>query len=109
VWPENERTGMLVRDMARIRNLIVHSGGFPEKNNYDELETRGPIQEVSAELGFYRMNLTNAGPWLPEAMTAAGQFVLRHQLLFRQDERWRYRGPFFQLPDVDAIEASDGS
>lgn len=98
VWPEDAKAAALVRDFARLRNLIVHGGGYPEKAHFDEMETTGLITEASKEFRFYRMNLATSAPLVMEGIKAVAALVTRLSAQFLADERWKWRGPLEQLP-----------
>lgn len=93
VWPENERAAKLVRDFARLRNLIVHQGGYPERTHFADMEVEGLITEASKELGFYRMNLSKTAPLVLEGVEAVTILVAHIDSRLRADERWKWHWP----------------
>jgi hypothetical protein len=98
VWPDDPRQASLIRDLARLRHLIVHEGGYPERAHFEQMEVAGLITEASQELGFYRMNLVTAAPIVKEGIEAVNVLVTRFQERVLADDRWKWRGPLEQLP-----------
>ena len=53
-WPDAE-AGRLIRDLVRVRNVIVHAGGWPNESHFSEMETPGLIVQTSHQPDFYRL------------------------------------------------------
>ncbi len=98
LWPSDERTAKLVRDLARLRNLILHHDGHPESSHFKEMEIPGFITEFSKEHGFYRMNLATSAPLVLEGLQAVLALLKHIQEGITADERWKWRGPLERLP-----------
>ena len=65
-WPDNN-AGSLIRDLVRVRNIIVHAGGWPNAAHANDAETTGLI--VESHKISYRLSVA---PFIREMLTAAG-------------------------------------
>lgn len=98
LWPSDERTAKLIRDLARLRNLILHHDGHPEYSHFTDMEVPGFITAFSKELGFYRMNLVTSASLVLEGLQAVFALLKHIQGAIAADERWKWRGPLEHLP-----------
>jgi hypothetical protein len=64
-WP-NEDTRRLVCDLVRVRNVIVHHGGWPDAEHAKDIETPGVI--VPSNKFFWKLELD---AFMRPALTAA--------------------------------------
>lgn len=103
-WPDTD-TARLVRDLVRVRNVVIHAGGWPNASHFREMETPGIIVQTSKDPDFFRLESVNAARTLLSAISAAGKlpvFIAEH---LGRDERWTYSFPPKPFPpDRDTLD-----
>jgi hypothetical protein len=67
IWPDVD-TGRLVRDLVRVRNIYVHSGGWPEAAHMQDVETPGLIVYPHNKF-FHKLNVQ---PFFRKMLRAVG-------------------------------------
>jgi hypothetical protein len=70
-WPDNH-TASTIRDLVRVRNILVHSGGWPEISHFKDMETPGIVvstreSDDPEEIEFFKLKLY---PFLRNALQA---------------------------------------
>ncbi len=82
-WPD-ETSGKLIRDLVRVRNVIVHCGGWPEEEHFNQMETPDVIAPTNTY--FYKLNLDS---FLPSSMYAVIQQAKYIQEKLEGDQRYK--------------------
>jgi hypothetical protein len=82
-WPDPD-AGRLIRDLVRVRNIVVHAGGWPDKHHATDVETPGLI--VESNKFFHKLNVF---PHLRDMLTAAGMLSVYVENKLLADSRYR--------------------
>ena len=82
-WPD-EDTRSYVCDLVRVRNIIVHHGGWPDKEHAADVETPGVV--VSSNQFFWKLELD---AFMRPALTAAAAVGVTVTNAFQQHEKFR--------------------
>jgi hypothetical protein len=59
-WP-TDQAGVLIRDLVRARNVIVHAGGWPDASHAADVETPGLIVEAAGSVNSDPKSSGNSG------------------------------------------------
>ena len=79
----NDDEGRLLRDLVRVRNIVVHSGSVPEQIDFEAMETTGIV--VPSNKFFYKLDLL---PFLLPLLGAAGMVGVHLNSTLEKDPRY---------------------
>jgi hypothetical protein len=78
-WPDTQ-TASVIRDLVRVRNILVHSGGWPEFEHYKDMETSGVVVSTKKtddpeEIEFFELRLHSLLPDSLKAILAQARYI----------------------------------
>ena len=89
-WSD-QPSARLIRDLVRVRNVIVHAGGWPNETHFKEMETPNVIRQTSKDPDFFALRLVPATGFVLSSIRAAGMMQIHLQNKFSADPRWLYQ------------------